>query len=480
MGVVLRFDPEFGVPRAWLALSLVSLVLAGGFALLVVIGRTPPFDLLVTDPLFFKRCLVAHVNLALVTWFYSFLAALLYLLPGRNRRSVPARASLWLAGSGIGMLLAGAASGAPPVLANYIPTLDGRLFQLGQLLFAAGLVASLLDPGLLRVRAPAAGGRELPESAQIVLRAAACALLLALLSFALAALRQPAGLPADLYWERVVWGGGHVLQLVCSLAMVAIWLILLTPVLGRSPLSSRATAWLCVALLLPWTLAPVLALQDPASSASRDGFTTLMRWCIFPGVSVFLLLCARALVQEFRAGRVRPRELVELRVAAFWVSGGLTLLGYALGAAIRGSNTMVPAHYHASVGAVTVAFMAATFPMLATLGLAPPTARLRRAVAWQPLIYGGGMLVFASGFALAGAHGMGRKIYGAEQAARGFGETIGLTLMGAGGLLAIAGGLRFLGVVAVLWRRGVESEDQTLSLLEKSTWRWSLGDQKPG
>ncbi len=71
----------------WLGLALGVLTLAGLFSLVVVIGRMPPFDRLVTDPLFFKRGLVVHVNLALVAWFYSFVAALLFLLPGRTAPS---------------------------------------------------------------------------------------------------------------------------------------------------------------------------------------------------------------------------------------------------------------------------------------------------------------------------------------------------------------------------------------------------------
>ena len=35
-----------------------------------------------------------------------------------------------------------------------------------------------------------------------------------------------------------------------------------------------------------------------------------------------------------------------------------------LGAMIRDSNTVVPAHYHASIGAVTVAFMGAAYHLL--------------------------------------------------------------------------------------------------------------------
>jgi cytochrome c oxidase subunit I len=72
------------------------------------------------------------------------------------------------------------------------------------------------------------------------------------------------------------------------------------------------------------------------------------------------------------------------------------------------------------------------------------TDAIRRRSAIQPLIYGAGQCVFAVGFAIAGAFGMGRKIYGAEQAQRTLGETVGLTVMGIGGLFAVAGGILFL------------------------------------
>jgi hypothetical protein len=113
---------------------------------------------------------------------------------------------------------------------------------------------------------------------------------------------------------------------------------------------------------------------------------------------------------------------------------------------------MVPAHYHASVGAVTVAFMAVTPRLLRALGSRLGTSRMRRFADVQPLVYGAGMALFAAGFALAGAHGMGRKAYGAEQAARTWAESAGLTVMGLGGFVAAAAGIVFLGVAAWAWR----------------------------
>jgi hypothetical protein len=162
------------------------------------------------------------------------------------------------------------------------------------------------------------------------------------------------------------------------------------------------------------------------------------------------------------------------------VSAALTGLGFGLGAAIRGSSTMIPAHYHASVGAVTVAFMAAAYVLLPVFRLAIPPGWMTRAAVFQPALYGTGMLIFAGGFALAGAHGMGRKMYGAEQAGRGVAETIGLGLMGLGGFVAIAGGLLFLGIIAAAWRRGARTARAGESGLTRSTWRLPNEAKWPG
>jgi hypothetical protein len=448
----------------WLGLALGVLALAGLFSLVVVIGRMPPFDRLVSDPQFFRRGLVVHVNLALVAWFYSFIAALLFALPGARPPTRLARHAVHLSALGIAlMLLAAGAPGSQPVLSNYIPMIDHWLFGSGQLLFGAGVLASFASRRLLGRRGAHSGFLAIPGAAAVGLRATLAVLVLAAITLAVSALRIEPGLPAETRYELLFWGGGHVLQLACSIAMISVWLILLDSALGRPALGERAAALLFAAMIAPWLASPLLALLGPGSASYRDGFTSLMRWGIFPVLGLFLLACARAIGEELRAGRVRASVFVDPRLSGFVASATLTLLGFALGAAIRGSNTMIPAHYHASIGGVTAAFMTITYPLLRALGFSIPTRRLRRAAAWQPATYAIGQLIFASGFAVAGVYGMSRKAYGAEQAARGLGESIGLGVMGVGGLIAVAGGLLFLGAVAAIWRHGSEPRIRDLT-----------------
>lgn len=448
--------------RQWIGLSLAVLVLAGLFALAVVLARMPPFDRLVTDPLFFKRCLVGHVNMSLVVWFYSFIAGLLFLLPsGRDANGIR-KQSPTIALVGILMMLAGSMiPGTQAVLSNYVPTIDHWLFRSGQIVFGMGVLASLLDKRLFLAPAKSDGrGFKMPTAAQEGLHIAVIALVLAAMTLLISLINRPIGVEVDVFYELVIWGTGHLLQLVSTIAMIAVWIILLTGVIGKSPVSEGGSRILFWAMLLPWLVAPFLAMQGTTTGTYRSGFTHLMQWCIFPITSIFLFLCIRSIVDAWHRGTINAKTVGDPRFTGFAVSAGLTLLGFGLGAAIRGSNTMVPAHYHASIGAITVAFMAVTGPILEAFGFSIHTKGLRRAFSWQPALYGGGMLLFVVGFGFAGAHGMGRKVYGAEQSTRGLAETLGLATMGVGGLVAIAGGLLFLWIVGTAWWRGSTENEQ--------------------
>jgi hypothetical protein len=364
------------------------------------------------------------------------------------------RASVLLgAGGVVVMVLSAGAHGAQPVLSNYVPMIDNRGFEAGLVLFGAGVIASFLDARLVpsHDRAPSTF-LPLPDAAEPALRASAIALVLAALSFATSYTVAPEGLTSETLFELANWGGGHVLQLATTCAMCAVWLVLLTGVLGRSPISRRASSAIFGALLLPWLAAPLLAARGIQDVAAREAFTRLMQLAIFPAVAVLLGLCVRALWVARRSGELGPDRLRDPRFIGFCVSAGLTVLGWTLGALIRGSNTMIPAHYHASIGAVTAAFMTVSYPMLAGLGHALPSTRQVRIARVQPLVYGLGQMVFASGFAFAGAHGMGRKLYGAEQHVRSVAESVGLFVMGVGGVVAIVGGLTFLFLFVSAWR----------------------------
>jgi cytochrome c oxidase subunit 1 len=70
--------------RGWFLFAIGSLVLAGLLSLMLVVGRLPFLGWLFTDPLFFKRALVVHVDLAIVVWFQAGTLAFLGLASARG------------------------------------------------------------------------------------------------------------------------------------------------------------------------------------------------------------------------------------------------------------------------------------------------------------------------------------------------------------------------------------------------------------
>lgn len=437
--------------RTWLALSLGTLLLAGLTAVLLVVGRLLPLLGVTSGGGFFRRCLVVHVDLALVVWFYAFLAGLVALLPCRRPAAGLSRAGAGVAALGVLLLLVGMFNpDAAPILCNYVPVLDHPLHLVALGAIALGMVLALADGRLLPGREAPAGQVPVPPAARVGLRAAGVAVLLALATLVAAVAATPDGFLPDARWELVFWGPGHILQAASACAMAAAWILLLTPALGEAPVGRGAASALFAVLVAPLLAGPLLAARGPADIVSHTGFTSLMRWGIAPALLVLLVLCGRAVARARRDGRLSGL-LADARVAGFVASASLTVLGMCLGAAISGSNTVIPAHYHASVGGVTASFMALTYLLLEPLG-APIPARLRPLTRWQPLVYGAGQVVFAIGFAFSGLYGLARKAYGAEQVVRTTSETVGLAVMGLGGLVAVAGGALFITIVGAAWR----------------------------
>lgn len=454
--------------RRWLKLSVFSLILAGLFSIVLVAGRTPPLDQRLPDADLFKRSLVVHVNLAFMVWFYAYLGVLVHVV----RADRPTRKSdaLGLGSAVLGISLIVAVpfvTWAPTVLSNYIPVVDHSLFVVGLAAFFASLIPGIWT--LFRSGIAAGTPNWIPTATRHGVRAAAIAYLLAMLTFAVAARVTPAGLSADARYEFLFWGGGHVLQFANVAAMTACWFLLLGRALGREPIPPRVAAVLYTIFLLPLSLAPIWTAQGTDTGLHRVLFTRLMQFGIFPFVLVLLGLCVHAIRRERKNGFDLAAAWREPWLRGFAASAGLSVAGFAFGAAIRGSTTVIPAHYHASIGAVTVAYMATSYLLLTNWGRLPMTGTIRRIAAWQPSIYGFGQVVFALGFGLAGMQGLARKTYGVEQHVRTLTEKVGLGIMATGGMFAVAGGVLFLWIMARA--HGTSRAHRGVQPIGRAKWR---------
>jgi len=460
--------PQAPAPRRlaalWLLLALGALALSTLCAVLLVLVRLPGLGLESGLGALFGRALVLHVSLAVVVWFLASAAALWTLGAadaGRPAGAVGgpvAEAAHWfawgLACTGVLAMVASLALGsAQPVLANYVPVLAHPQFLAGLALFVGGVTlnAGLQVPALLRGPVgPAGAGRvggdakaDAPPPWRLGLLLAAGVLACALAALGLDGWRLGPQTGVERY-ELLAWAPGHLLQFVHLLLMMSAWMVLAHDLPGMAPLASRRG----LAALLLLAAAPVLALPlayarwGTGSAELRQAFTLLMAWGIWPAA---LLLALRMLWQLRRAGRPAWQSPL---APVLLLSVLLFLLGCALGAMIRGDTTLVPAHYHGTVGAVTLAYMGLGYRLLAAWrGQAGGVVQR-----WQPRVYAGGLVLLVLGLAWSGWLGAPRKTasLAAEPA-----YLAAMGLAGLGGLLAIVGAALF--VVHVLRQLGQHS-----------------------
>jgi heme/copper-type cytochrome/quinol oxidase subunit 1 len=425
---------------AWLGLAVASLVGAGLFAALVALSRTPGIADHLSGGDYLRIGLVAHVTLAVSVWFLVFQGVLWVL--SVERQESEGRDTIfpsfgwvgfWTAVLGTTTLVIPALLGwGKPVLVNYIPVLSHPVFFTGLVLFALGIGGAALYTLLILLRQT-----ERPWTVLQVGGAVTAGLVLTALScFALAGLRlhlEAFALMDSI--ERVVWGGGHVLQFANTAAMVLVWWILARLTLGREIVPQRWMKRILILYLIFALPSPFLYFGD----FPQGEFTLLMAIGLGPMTAIVLVLLVRSLMKHYWSeelpwGDPRFAGLI-LSLALFGLGGSLSLM-------IRGSNVIIPAHYHGVIGGVTVAFMGLSYHLVPELGRRIWSFRLARI---QPYLYGVGQALFVLGLFWAGAHGVPRKTFGAAQSLDQTAQVIGMALMGVGGLVAILGGIAFIG-----------------------------------
>jgi hypothetical protein len=433
--------------RTWLWLGLLALIGSGLFSVLLVVSRTPGINQWLPVADFFRVALVVHVDLSVLVWFIA-MAGLLWSLnsaPGTGRSG---RAAGWaapvLCAAGAGLMsLAPFVERAEPIMANYIPVLDGAVFLAGLAVFAIG-VGVLVLRGLWL--APKLGlGFDGGGALRFGLNASVVATAVALGAFVWSLAVVPTTLASKAYYEILFWGGGHALQFTWTLLMLVAWLWLASACGAPVRLSPRlALAMFALALLAVFVTPYAYLAHDIASVEHRN----LLTWAMRAGGGPAIVPIGLAVVLALRGSRPasaaeRPLRAALLASVLLFAAGGL------IGVFIQGSNVRIPAHYHGCIVGVTLALMGLVVHLLPRLGYGKPTSRI---AALQPWVYGAGQLMHIVGLVWSGGYGVQRKVAGAEQVLRSTSEVAGMALMGLGGAVAIAGGVLFIVVVIAALR----------------------------
>lgn len=446
-----------GLLYGWLFFAVFSLVFAGIFALLVAMARTPGVeDLLPLGRDYIYVALVGHVILAVVIWFLAFEGFLWTLTSTVHTGSdlyspLAGWLSLGLSFTGTIFIVITAVFGLGyPELANYVPVLLHPLFYAGLGLIGVGMVICLLNT-FVTVAGAVRRGKRLPTLTFGMTVAGIC-VLTAFVCFLLSGYFQIATGKGFFDFERFFWGGGHILQFANTTAMVTAWIYLSRTTLGEEPVGGWYARGLYLFYLLFVLPSPVIYfIHDTSTQSYKDSFTWLMQWGLGPSTAVFIL-CTTVVMFSYR-GTGRRLPWTEPGFSSLLLSMAIFVLGGFIAVMIRGVNTIIPAHYHCVIGAVTIAFMGVFYEILPMVGR---SLYLKRLAKIQPYLYTLGIVLFAVGLFIAGSHGVARKTYGAEQNLDSMAKFIGMSIMGVGGLVAILGGIAFVinALISLLRREG--------------------------
>ena len=488
---------------AWLVLAVAALATGAVFAAIVAAGRTPGLGRALAIADGFAPALVMHVCLVTLVWMLAVMSAMWTVLLPEDRWW--SRLALLATLGAVALLALAWWRGAPAVLSNYVPVLADPLFMTGlAALSGAALLTSMgALAGTSRRGIAAVGDRD--ESAILdpyggpytgpysglhgtwMLGLRLTALQPALVLCALA-LTMPGLLPVGigmgaaprsiveslpLIAERLFWPAGHALQFAYVLLAMSCWLWLLRRRVGEGRM---VRACLVLAALPPLAVPVLLAVLPAGGTDARRALTLLMQLGAWPGAVWLIGMAVRALVR-------RGWRDADMGERAAYASMALFVAGLLVGTLIRGDTTMVPAHYHGTIGAATLAAMAVILaalckvPVAARVDAARHLSLLARRRRYIVLLYGGGFGLMVIGLAIAGAHEAPRKLPGARLADANPATMTGLMLMALGALAAVSavGWLSGLTVRVMLARRGsVPATRPWLRPLAQSDRRWAV------
>ncbi|MBF0126988.1 MAG: hypothetical protein HQM02_07230 [Magnetococcales bacterium] len=417
---------------AWLMLGLASLTLSTLCALLLAAARMPGWSAALAGlEGVFHTALVLHVNLSATVWFLAFSGALWSLAGGTRLGWVDGMGFFCALSGTVLLMLAPLLAPGRPVLSDYLPTLRNPFFFAGLLFLGAGMALAAVR-ALCTIPCRGRAGSLGVSGSGLFL--GAVSLLMALLGFVVALVRLPGELTGKDYFDPLYWAGGHWLQFNHVLMMLTLWLVLARVGGIRLPFGERGVEgllWLGFAPAL-LGLYPLVA-YAPETLESRRFFTNLMVWGSWLAVPFF--------VGGLVWGRLRGGATQTPTAAPLWGSVLLFALGVGTGSLIENDSVMVTAHYHGTVGAVTLACMGMVLVLLPALGYAGgvfPLARL------QAFLYVSGLSVLILGLAWSGMRGAPRKTPLMAHAPDVVRAPEGMALMGAGAAIALVATFFFL------------------------------------
>lgn len=405
-------------------LAVVSLAIAGIYAVGLVILRAPIFSSLISNKDLFKQILIIHVDLSVLYWMLNIISHEI-IQDINNRKNIFIQTTQNLALFSLVLVgLSPLARETDCYLNNYIPILHNVIFISGLGLFMScqTLIAIM---GLVLARS-------------ITIKAISVSIIISILSFIISAYKInfiEYELDHYTFYEWLFWGGGHLLQFVYCSGMIIIWCVLFN--LDSKQSSIAALILINTLLMLPGLL---VQLYYPINSSEYiDFYTQHMKYFggLIPTIACCIIVFFYYSYQKSQSYLINSK----VYVVSFWLSVLLFFVGGLLGILISGVNVTIPAHYHGGIVGITIAFMGYAYLKVSN---GDDNFPAKKAIT-QLWLYAIGQLIHILALAYSGGYGALRKnpdgtlVYEAK---------IAMSVMGVGGMIAIIAGLMFVMIYA--------------------------------
>lgn len=449
---------------SWLRNGVLSLGIAGLYAVMIALLRTPYVNKLFNASELFKPALVIHVNLSVLAWMLCILFVVW--VSGGMRFFAGFVYSACYKIAIILMAISPYTQERNAFMNNYIPMFENIWFILALSIIGAVTLCAAIEViwhsciiSIISKNKSHNYGDRIAHTASLsgaimVIATWGC---FGASYMQLQKLQELVPLDIEYYYEMLFWSGGHLLQfLYTQLFMCA--LVALAERCKRSSLEYHNVyeflLWLnCLfSLLIFWGHVK----WNIFDGNFKEFFTQHM---IYTG-GIASILTIALLTTELLIARVWRANTAEnvrhdsgLFVALYCTSVFLFLSGGLIGVCISGVNVTIPAHYHGSIVGISLGLMAFVYlsyhPAMSEdevicnkFNLIDDFSCKDQALAKkQVYILFAGQCLHIIGLAAAGGYGVMRKSPGQELP---FAAKFYMGLVGLGGMLAIIGGMIFV------------------------------------
>ena len=399
--------------RKWLVMAVIALAFAGLLSIATVVLRSPAINNLISGGHIFDSALIIHVDLSVLVWMLSMISIMWAMIIDPKHSYITNKA-WWLGLLGVSfMVFAILMPDSDPIKNNYIPILHNIVFLLGLGLFTSAILFNAVLVIFFS---------KVNDAMEFGIYCSAVFVMVAFICILAAYQTIPHGVDLHDFYEYLFWGGGHILQFAYTQALVIVYMFILNI---KSTTFLRIMFFVNLLLVIP--AAFIYCIYPVYDHDLIEFFTKHMKF-------IGGLLPIAIIIYSYKKFRFNFNYT---NTALIW-SILLFVYGGWLGMTINDINVTVPAHYHGSIIAITIALMAFAYFLLPPLGFLAISNRMANI---QILMYGIGQTLHISGLAWMGGYGALRKTAGMDLPIEAH---MGRIIFIIGGAIAVVAGLMFV------------------------------------